>query len=278
MTASSIALHLERPGGMSQSQVVRVYDDGGHSDILKSSANPAEMDFYDHTAPKLRVAGIAVPGCFWSEQRHGRSWLVLEDIPMPLPRSPRYPLPDARMLDTLARLHAVRLDCPPASWWAPAWPAGMTSAAIEALGQAGMDLADSLCVIQGRAQILFTPQCWISSDPNPSNWGLRPDGTAVLFDWERFGGGTPAIDLAITVAGLGTPEDCLALAREVIDLYPGTAAVEELAREIALAKCWTVVELLASVTRNEADVPPDLLAFLRTTAPGWISAIMAMSA
>ncbi len=52
-------------------------------------------------------------------------------------------------------------------------------------------------------QLLFTPQCWISGDPNPTNWGVRSDGTLVLYDWERFGKATPALDLAITVPGLG---------------------------------------------------------------------------
>ncbi len=51
------------------------------------------------------------------------------------------------------------------------------------------------------------PWCWISGDPNPRNWGLRADGTPVLFDWELFGPGTPATDLAIIVPGLGTLTD-----------------------------------------------------------------------
>ena len=53
------------------------------------------------------------------------------------------------------------------------------------------------------SQHLFRPVCAISGDPNPVNWGLRDDGTLALFDWERFGRCSPALDLAITVPGLG---------------------------------------------------------------------------
>ena len=82
----------------------------------------------------------------------------------------------------------------------------------------------------------------ISGDPNPTNWSVREDGTVVLFDWERVGYGTPALDLAITVPGLGTPDDY----RRVVEGYlragpspeltaPQEGPVERLAYDIALA-------------------------------------------
>src|SRR5579883_2966731 len=56
--------------------------------------------------------------------------------------------------------------------------------------------------MQPRESIFYTKVA-PTGDPNPTNWGLRADGTIVLYDWERFGQATPAIDLAITVPGLG---------------------------------------------------------------------------
>lgn len=267
-------IRIEPLGGMSGSHITRVSAEAG-SAIIKASENPNEARFYDQTASRLRDAGIALPQCFLSEHAVNRYSLILEDIPTPLPRAGADGLPDARVLSTLARLHALTLSKPPCTWWEPCWPAEMTDAALMALGNATPALDITLRVLRDRTQHLFAPRSWISGDPNPTNWGTRDDGSAVLFDWERFGRGAPAIDLAITIAGLGNPTAYRALASRACHIDSGYGPVDDLARDIALAKCWTAVELLAGVTRHEAQVPASTLTFLRQRFPGWIRAIAA---
>lgn len=260
---------------MSGGQVVRV-SSGIGSAIVKRSARPTEARFYARVAPRLVTAGIGLPACYWYGEDAGQTWLVLEDIPTPLPFSRDAPLPDARVLDTLQRLHRVSLPESPDAWWRPAWPESLTAQALAAPELVPSGLAATLDRLRVAAQPLFRPDGWISGDPNPMNWGIRPDGTAVLFDWERFGRGTPAIDLAITIAGLGTPDDYRTLARRVSAHYPDTGSTEELAQDIALAKCWTVVELFAGAVSGDANVPARTMTYLRNTVPGWVMEIAAI--
>lgn len=138
-------------------------------------------------------------------------------------------------------------------------------------------LGATLVNLQVQAQALFAPQCWISGDPNPLNWGLRNDGTAVLFDWERFGQGSAALDLAITAPGLVTPESFQLIAERYLQAMTGIGtpqAVTRLSRDIALAKVWSIVEFLsmvrAGIVANTAGVTrlvksfPDWLATIRS--------------
>ncbi|WP_390909508.1 phosphotransferase family protein [Pantoea ananatis] len=56
---------------------------------------------------------------------------------------------------------------------------------------------------------------------NAGNWGKRENGELVLFDWERFGPGSPATDLAPLVKGMGREEDYRAIARRYCQLNSG---------------------------------------------------------
>jgi hypothetical protein len=129
-----------------------------------------------------------------------------------------------------------------------------------------------LAAMQQEAQPLFVPGVPISGDPNPLNWGLRDDGTAVLFDWERLTIATPALDLAIAVPGLG---DWIAF-RAVAAGYLGDARerADALARDIAAAKVWSVVELLAGVAAGAVTLsfPVERLT---DTLPSWLRKLAA---
>ncbi|HEX7065056.1 MAG TPA: phosphotransferase [Bacillales bacterium] len=107
--------------------------------------------------------------------------------------------------------------------------------------------------VKERSRQIFQPLCWISGDPNPTNWGIRNTGKLVLFDWERAGYGHPAIDLAITMPGLGTSDHSLEslIAKRYLDLWRGADlevpfTEQELTREINTAKIWSTVEFLAN--------------------------------
>ena len=91
----------------------------------------------------------------------------------------------------------------------------------------------------------------------------------MLYDWERFGLGKPAIDLAITIAGLGN----ITIFREVAAYYNSInarSAVENLARDIAAAKVWSLIEFLSlhkeGKLRDAAGFIPELI----ETFPRWL--------
>jgi aminoglycoside phosphotransferase (APT) family kinase protein len=131
--------------------------------------------------------------------------------------------------------------------------------------------------LQRESEADSDPWCWISGDPNPRNWGLRDDGTPVLFDWELFGPGTPATDLAIIVPGLGSLTDYANVAAAYLaasEAAPGWD-IEQLSRQIAVSKVATVVQLLHGHVAGAAQVDSDLLDWLRAAAPACILTIAA---
>lgn len=267
----------ERLGGMSVSRVHRIRG-GGTSAILKISPSAAEHRFYRSVAPELRRAGVGIPQLFDAAHMGGCYCLLLEDIPNPLPvkRGTDW-RPDEQVIAMLARLHHTTHSRPvPAgvvSTWS--WNEGMTHATLGQLAaSAGQHLAGLLMALEAESQGLFEPECWISGDPNPLNWGLRADGTPVLFDWELFGPGAAAIDLAVSVPGLGDQRAFVLTAAAytaAIRALTGEAPAEgTLPRRIAVAKVAGVVQLLHAGATGSANISPDVLSWLSNAVPAWV--------
>lgn len=99
---------------------------------------------------------------------------------------------------------------------------------------------------------LLAPQLLVSGDTNHGNWGRRANGEAVLFDWERLGRGSPAIDLA--------------------PLVPGLAAESEVARYVRLYRSawsdcpWSQAELVRQVLQTMALVAIEVVNILHDSA------------
>jgi hypothetical protein len=234
--------------------------------ILKKSRQSQELAFYTDIAPLLAKAAIALPQLYWSLRDEAACWLLLEDIPSPLPRE-RWQA-NQEMIALLRRLHMLRLEPmpDPAPLFCPQWTEVMT----EHVGKVLPEQRNLLTTLQEKAQHLFQPCCLISGDPNPTNWGLRADETLVLFDWERFGYGTPALDLAISVSGLGD----VSMYKQVAALYladqpeAASQAIEQLAHDVALAKVWNVVEYLTMMTEPNPRVDS-----LLQQIPDWLESL-----
>jgi hypothetical protein len=257
---------IEPLGGMSGSAVVRIHGERGTA-ALKRSTCPAETHIYTVAAEVLRKADIGLPDLYLAHQESGSYWLLLEDIPHALPRE-RW-LADAEMIDTLRRLHAIDPQAVvPPDPYVPIWTAEMTAQAQSLTLTFDADLRSRLDLIRERCQALFRPTHVISGDPNPANWGLRDDRSLVLYDWERVTLGSPAMDLAITVPGLGSPSIYATVAAS----YHGDEDCATLARDIADAKVWTVIELLSACARGEAT-PSFRLESLTSLLPDWLCSL-----
>ncbi|QSO52696.1 phosphotransferase [Alicyclobacillus curvatus] len=241
----------------------------GKSAIVKSSTSSWERNFYEKSAQVVRRLNVGIPELYWSgSDERGRQWILIEDIPNAFPRE-RW-VGDEQQIATLLRLHVgtwkdkrLTLD---ADSYKPSWDDEM-SAGTSAWFPAGYQrdrVAEQLAMIQREAQVLFQPICSISADPNPTNWRVRKDGELVLIDWERFTYGHPAIDLAITMPGLGSPDGLMerGLARVYLsgwkqDIGQEAAELSHLERLIRVAKLWTIVEFVARVklhpTRSQEE-------------------------
>lgn len=257
--------------GFSRARVWRVVFAHG-SVIVKTTMRSNEFVFYESVAPTLYRANIPLPTLQWSAQIAQATWLVLEDIPHPFPR--RRWRADPEQLAVLRRLHQLPAVSPLTSLelFTPQWTSQMTEKALLWFAPpTANDLYHQLDHIRVASRHLFTPQCYISGDPNPTNWGLRRDGTLVLFDWERFGRGTPSLDLAISIPGLGDPPTFEAVAVA----YLGEEAhrqIKQLTRDIILAKVWSIIEFL-SMFRQGDDVPSETMAYLQQHFPAWLNTI-----
>lgn len=135
--------------------------------------------------------------------------------------------------------------------------------------QVAGSLREKLQDVRKATTRLFEPTCLISGDPNPANWGLRDDGTLVLYDWERCTRAAPAIDLAITVPGLGNHDSF----QKVAAVYDDSG---QLTPGIARAKIWVVVEFLAGCAQ-ERTVPSFPIEPLLEQIPAWLYDVAPLS-
>jgi phosphotransferase family enzyme len=216
--------------------------------IVKAAARSDEATFYQSIAPALAAQGVPIPKLEWAGAAPDGFWLVLENIPNPLPRERWHA--DPAVLAALHCLHLSTVPNPPGAYFCPAWTDTMTRHALTFFPDAIVTIRDSLQTLRMQSQFLFSADCWISGDPNPTNWGIRHNGAVVLYDWERFGRGTPALDLAITIPGLGNDEAFRTVAAGYLGISTaadkaGQLALDDLARAIALAKLWSVIEFLS---------------------------------
>ncbi|WP_035462005.1 phosphotransferase [Alicyclobacillus macrosporangiidus] len=271
---------VARDGG-----AMRLQLNGGKSVIVKSSPLPRERNFYERHASRIRSAGVGLPSLYWSgADDTGRHWIAIEDVPNPFPRE-RW-VCDAEQMEILFRLHVstwgnrrLKLD---EHAFKPAWDDALTVEACAWFG-GGLernDMASRLLKLQRDAQVLFQPTCCILADPNPTNWRIRNDGKLVLIDWERFCYGHPAIDLAITMPGLGSKDGTMEgniaeLYRECWEKNVGSVPQElfDLERWIRVAKLWSAVEFLANARRNPESYSEQTMARLVRELPGYVDGL-----
>lgn len=255
-------LDVSPAGGMSGSSVFRL-SGNGRTAILKCSSNHREWHVYTRLAGALQSVAVEIPHLYAEHAGDDAWWLLLEDVPGQIRPERWLARPD--VVGMLRALHSVPLSTLDLEFdrYIPSWTESLTLRALEVFPQPiATDLWTRLEAIQHAAQSLFEPCCLVSADPNPANWGLRDDGAPVLFDWERCTIAHPAIDLGITVPGLGSARDFVAVARA----YAGD---DRLAPDIAHAKLWSVVEFLAGYASGEIAPSFDITALI-DRVPGWL--------
>ena len=228
--------------------------------IHKQRADEVEVAFYQHAAQHLDGVNtpqlLAVDGCE----------LYLEYIPNSVC------LAELQMTSDVFQ----QLSCIHQSQYVPSfkvkehcWTASDTSTALASLKLPQVTQESLLC-IQQLSGDLFEHQTLVSGDANEGNWGRRDNGQLVLFDWERFGFGSPAIDLAPLVSRMGSLSDY----ERIVDRYLCHNTLiprEELIKQLIMAKSWIVVEVTnILVTRNNPQASK-YINWFREQLPTWLA-------
>lgn len=258
----------------------------GTSLIVKTSSSPREQSFYVHHADALRSAGVDVPHLIQSgTDEQGNYFIVIEHILRALPKEQwRH---NSHQVEMLSRLHRATWGSAQshiADPFRPRWTSDMTEHVLDWFARSlhSTEIRQQLLDAQTLWETLNFNQCCISGDPNPTNWCQRYDGSLVLVDWERFGYGTPAIDLAILLPGLGSDDGSAEawLAGEYIAHWRQTELADvmddnQLAAEIRLAKLWTVVEFVSNATmsRSKRDYPQETVTYMIGHLPEFLQMV-----
>lgn len=87
--------------------------------------------------------------------------------------------------------------------------------------------------------------------------------------------GSPAIDLAPLVKGMGTKQIFIDLAERYCRIS-GYYDVNDLARKIAIAKAWIVTEVVTLLNERQKVTFPHYLNWYRKNLPGWLDTIVKM--
>lgn len=162
--------------------------------IRKSGASSVERHFYQRAAPHLR--GVNTPALLRVE---GET-LFLEQIPHPVTLAQLHH--NKQTFVQLASLHNANYQ-PDFAVKVHGWSLADTDEALSVLCLPE-SASTTIRHIQQLGRELFEESYLIPGDSNEGNWGTRDNGELVLFDWERFGYGSPAIDLAPLVPRMGS--------------------------------------------------------------------------
>ena len=216
---------------------------GARGAIVIKKTNPREARFYRDVRQQFLAHGIDTPQHLFDVAQGEFAWVGIEYVPQAFPRA-RFPH-DAAILDTLAAVHAMRIEGSEPHWVLD-WQDEHTRAVAAQFGPRREEIETALRHLQALPNP--GPEVLVWGDANPLNWAMREDGRPVLLDWQRWGRGRRGYDLANTIPGLGDEQTYLRVANQYRACCaargleaPGSA---ELALDIRRSKAWACVELL----------------------------------
>lgn len=251
--------NLSRMGGAS---VALLVDEAGYQFIEKCPVGEVEYHFYQQAARELTHAGVAIPKLLSADPDLRR--LRLEYIPREVNQDD---VSGDEILATLNYLHRYTAS-PQWLYHSHAWSEYALEHSLRLLALPDKN-ARQLRRFRQCSDVLFGYQSLISGDSNAGNWGKRANGDVVLFDWERFGRGSPAIDLAPLIKGMGTKQAFIDLAERYCQLS-GQQNFKALAREIAIAKAWIVTEVITLLYERKKSIFPLYLNWYKEHLPDWL--------
>ncbi|MCM7166804.1 MULTISPECIES: phosphotransferase family protein [Enterobacter] len=246
---------------MGAAKIQLIADQHGNQVIEKCPVSDVEYSFYEHAADPL--CGVIESPRLLHADTHRRS-LTLEYVPHKICQEE---VAGDDILKRLSSLHDYPAD-PAWIYHTHTWSESALEKSLSLL-ELPMRAEQQMRCFQQAGSVLFSQGCLISGDTNAGNWGRRENGDVILFDWERFGTGSPAIDLAPLVKGMGSKQSILQLAERYC-FFATHSDAYQLAREITIAKAWIVTEVVLLLHERKK---PDLNLYLnwyRKHLPDWL--------
>lgn len=278
--ASVLPRHFRNPcdikslGCLGLGQVYAARFEGTEA-IIKISPQFKERRFYEQLAGDLVRQGVIVPELLWSGslptgQGPDLAVIMVEKLPRLLPQT-RWRV-DPGTLAVLARLHTSGVYHEQLS--AEVWPEAMNHSA--ALPFAKPELAFTLLEQARRLSgPVLAGHHIVSGDPNGGNWGLRTNGQLVLFDWERVGLGSAALDLAGVAYGEPNDDEFAAIASLYLSFRPSLRQLlPALVTEIKIARIYFAALLLSRHQIGERLLPAAILSYYRQRFLPWVVAAL----
>lgn len=234
----------------------------GEPCISKRNASAIEIGFYRYAAPAL--LGVHTPKVV----SIAGDELCIEFIPNSM--SLQQLQSDTRTFEQLAAIHGSNYQ-PNFEVKRHQWTPEETEQALQALTLPETTQA-SIRHIQTLAHPLFECSTLISGDTNDGNWGTRHNGDLVLFDWERFGFGSPAIDLAPLVYQMGNMADYESVVAQY-SRHNTRVSEAALLKQLIIAKCWIVVEVSNLLVQRNKPEAAMYLDWFNQKLPSWLDKI-----
>ncbi|MFW7523153.1 phosphotransferase [Vibrio ostreicida] len=241
---------------------VTVVDINGKSCIRKQGASPVELNFYQFSAPQLD--GVNTPRLLDVKGDD----LYIEYIPNTITLDEL--LAQNLTFEQLARIHQSDFQ-PTHPLKQHHWTESNTDLALNSLNLPQIT-NDSLRTIQHLSQDLFSSQRLVSGDTNQGNWGIKHNGELVLFDWERFGFGSPAIDLAPLIKGLGSLDDYEWMVGQYT-LYNPQVSGHMLVKQLILAKAWLIIEVTNILVGRNNPHKVKCIHWYQQHIPQWLAKV-----
>ncbi|SHI05335.1 phosphotransferase family protein [Ferrimonas marina] len=251
---------------MGPASVSRVSFAGGQA-ILKQGVSATEMDFYRVVLPQSTALQALAPRLLDVPDEQS---LIIEYLPTLLEaeqwRSPA-------LLEGLAVLHNSSLTLTDCQRYPLTWSEQATESALARLDKAvRVQAARAIQPFWQQRERIFAPLYPLSGDSNIGNWGRRESGDWVLFDWERFSLGSPAIDLAPLLPGMSSPEQATEFGRAYLAKNPAcTTALAQLTSQILVAKAWIAVEVINLLHERDNPRTLEYMAWFNRVLPSWLA-------
>lgn len=258
---TKIACNFDDLSQMGESKVTLV-EYQGRTCIRKQGANSVETGFYQFAASELK--GVNTPKLVWLDQHD----LYLEFIPRKV--SLEQLVEHKSVFKQLSLIHQSDYQ-PTFPVKQHRWQLEDTEFALATLGLPDM-CEEMVRSIQACSADLFGPSGLISGDSNDGNWGVRDSGELVLFDWERFGFGSPAIDLAPLVKGMGSLDDYLHIIEKYL-FYNSSLSDRSLLKQLIIAKMWIAIEVTNLLKIRQKAGAERYFNWYRMHLPMWLNTI-----
>ncbi|PKF76263.1 choline kinase [Vibrio sp. vnigr-6D03] len=230
--------------------------------VLKKGASEVEINFYLSVAPNL--VSVNTPALL----KLDGSDLFIEYIPNPITLKELQL--NTKTFEQLASIHSSQ-HVPSLPVKNHEWTNVATGKTVDLLFLSKSE-HNAIKSIQSLSHSIFEYPALISGDSNDGNWRTRANGELVLFDWERFGYGSPAIDLAPLVSGLGTVSEYESIIKKYTQ-HSSLLSETELMRHLIIAKCWIVTEVVNILIERHNPDAGKYINWYRKNVPQWLASV-----